>query len=261
MDVLRELSDFYEKFDGDKGVTGYTARGLPIYFFSIVKSSTPVVLVQYGIHAREYVTTYLALRQIDDFRRRGKKGAVYFIPAVNPEGIAITKVLPLYKANGNGVDLNVNFDADWGTGTSNVFIRSSENYVGKSPFSERETSALRDFTLAVAPDVTVSYHSKGEEIYYAFSQDKKRLKRDKNIAEKLSDVTGYSLKFTVGSAGGYKDWCIDKLKIPALTVEVGDDGLSHPIGRESVDEIFDKNKDVLKTLTEKIKWKNLCVRR
>lgn len=261
MDVLRELGAFYEKFDGEKGIIGYTARRLPIYFFSVVKSSSPVVLAQYGMHAREYVTTYLAMRQIDDFRRNGRKGTVYFIPAVNPEGIAITKVLPLYKANGNGVDLNVNFDADWGTGTSNVFIRSSENYVGKQPFSECETSALKSFTLAAAPDVTVSYHSKGEEIYYAFSQDKKRLKRDKGIAEKLSDVTGYALKFTVGSAGGYKDWCIDKLKIPAFTVEVGDDKLSHPIGKESVDEIFDKNKYVLKTLTERIKWKNLCARR
>jgi hypothetical protein len=44
-----------------------------------------------------------------------------------------------------------------------------------------------------------------------------------------------------GSAGGYKDWCVEKLGIPAFTVEVGKDELSHPLGEETLQDIIEKN--------------------
>ena len=67
---------------------------------------------------------------------------------VNIDGVEIAiNNKPLYKANANGVDLNVNFDAKWGSGESNLTTINDENYIGKHPFSESETKALRDFTL------------------------------------------------------------------------------------------------------------------
>ena len=50
------------------------------------------------------------------------------------------------------------------------------------------------------------------------------------------------------SSGGLKDWCIDKLEIPAITIEVGNDNLKHPIERKYLNEIFQKNKMVEKDL-------------
>lgn len=243
MSVLCELEDFYLSFKGEKFIIGRSVENRPIYCFKVQKTIKPIVIMQYAIHAREYITTYLALRQIEDFILNGRKGTVYFIPAMNPDGIVISQTSkPLYKANANGVDLNVNFDARWGQGEKNVKFRGDENYIGEYPFSEPETKVLRDFTLQVKPSLTISYHSKGEEIYYS--------QKDYKLARKLSKATGYKIKQTLSSAGGYKDWCVEKLNISAFTIEVGKDDLSHPIIKEHIRDIYDKNKKVIQTITE-----------
>ncbi len=247
MNVLQKLNEFYLDFSGIKGSIGKSVLGKDIYYFKVSHTDYPVLIVQYAIHAREYITTYLALKQITDFLS-SNIGTVYFIPATNPDGIEISlNVDPLYKANARGVDLNVNFDARWGTGQDNVRVAGSANYIGKTPFSEPETVCLRNFTYDIMPNMTISYHSKGEEIYYQFHQDSKSETRYKKIAEKLSGVTGYPVRLTPNSAGGYKDWCIEKLNIPAMTIEVGKDSLSHPILENSLDEIYKKNKKVIDT--------------
>lgn len=251
MGLLEELDVFYRGYAGIKGYIGCTGKGTPIPFFAVEKTEYPVIIAQYAIHAREHITTRLALKQIERYRRTGKAGTVYFIPAANPDGIKIALLKkPLYKANAFGVDLNVNFDARWGTGAKNAFRPSDENFVGRRPFSEYETRALRDFTLKVRPTATVSYHCKGEEIYYEFYQDGERLSRDRAIAEKISQATGYPLKTAYGSAGGYKDWCIEKLKIPSFTIETGRDELSHPLKRDCLGEIYRKNKDVINVIVK-----------
>ncbi len=250
MDILEKLNKYYKDFSGEKGYIGLTEKGKLIPFFKVKKTDYPIVIVTYSIHAREYITTYLALLQIEDFIKQGKKGTIYFIPAVNLDGIEIAlKENPLYKANFRKVDLNVNFDAKWGSGKQNVKIPNSENYIGEKPFSESESRALRDFTLLVNPNITLSYHSKGEEIYWFFYQDKKFIDRDYKIAKCLKKTTHYKIKTLFDSAGGYKDWCIEKLKIPSFTIEVGSDKLSHPIGEENIKKIYKKNRKVIKVLT------------
>lgn len=250
MSIINKINKTYRRFKGDKGVYGFSTENSPLYYFCVKKTPNPVVLVQYSIHAREHITTHLALKQLKDYLHNGKKGTVYFLPLTNPDGVKIAlSENKLFKANARGVDLNVNFDAKWGTGESNKLVKGDSDYIGEYPFSEPETRALRDFTLRVKPNITLSYHSKGEEIYYEFFQDKKRKKRDYKIAKKLAKVTGYAIKPTKNSAGGYKDWCIETLKIPAFTIEVGRDNLSHPIGYKYLDEIYEKNKDVINVLT------------
>lgn len=250
MDIVETLVCYYKKFKGEKGYIGKTELGEDIPFFVVKKTTFPVIIAQYAIHAREHITTLLALKQINYFMRYGKKGKVYFIPAVNIDGINICKLNPLYKANARGVDLNVNFDARWGTGISNKSVKGDSDYIGEYPFSEAETKALRDFTLAIKPNATISYHCKGEEIYYLFFQSGEDLIRDEKIATAVSKVTGYAVKPTPFSAGGYKDWCIESLKIPALTIEVGEDSLCHPLGKEHLNSIFRKNRRVINVITE-----------
>lgn len=255
MDVLKKLENFYRSYRGYKGRIGQSRNGAPIYLFSVRKTRRPKIIVTYGIHAREHITTLLALKHVKDFEKYGEIGWVYFVPAVNPDGIRIAlNKDPLYKANAQGVDLNVNFDARWGTGAQNVFVPGSENYVGEYPFSEPETVALRDFTLNIKPDLTLSYHCKGEEIYWEFFQDEKQRERDYKFAKALSQSTGYPLVTPNGSAGGYKDWCIEKLKIPALTIEVGKDSLSHPLSDKHLPDVYEKNKNALLALTEISLW-------
>ena len=252
MDILSKVNTFYKNFEGNKGVIGFSVQGRPIYYFEIKKSVRPTLIVQCAIHAREHITTRLCLKLINDFNKYGKRGTVYFIPLTNPDGVNIaTNFNPLYKANARGVDLNVNFDARWGTGKSNVRVFGAENCIGEYPFSEPESRAIRDFTLDILPNATISYHSKGEEIYYGFLGSENNL-RDKIIAQKIGCVTGYKVKTTPLSAGGYKDWCVCHLKIPSFTIEVGRDELNHPLKGNALKDVYQKNKRVITVLTENL---------
>ena len=247
------IENFYHRFNGEKGVIGKSERGKNIYYFAVKKTAFPKIIFTYSIHAREFITAHLGILQLLSFYKNGKIGSAYFVPLLNPDGVEICQTeKPLYKANANGVDLNVNFRARWGLGEKNLTVKGDENYIGKKPFSESESRAIRDFTLLVEPDMSVSYHSKGEEIYYKFHQDKEREKRDFLLAKKVAKVTKYKIKETPNSCGGYKDWCIMNLKIPSLTIEVGSDKLTHPIGLQSLRKIFNKNKKVVNCLMESL---------
>ena len=240
------------------------------------------ILIQGGIHAREYISTLLMIEQARYLYATDavQNGGIYFVFLTNPDGAEIVldgvdsvpcditkQYLVLanggfdfsqYKANINLVDLNTNFDADWGTGGQNVRCPNTENFIGFYPNSEREVQSLINFTLQTRPSLTISYHSKGEVIFYGFpGQSEQDLNRDRAIGEQLSAVTGYPLIFTENSSGGYKDWCIRTLTIPSYTIEVGDVNLEHPIGEENLPEIFEQNKDVpLTALNLAIEYQN-----
>ncbi len=251
MSIFDEVESFYCNFNGEKGIIGKSFFGKPLHYFKVEKTAYPVVIVQCAIHAREHITAHLCLKLIDEYINTGNIGTIYFLPLINPDGVEIALLRkPLYKANGRGVDLNVNFDARWGGGEKNVRTINDENYIGEYPFSEPETIALRDFTLKILPNATLSYHCKGEEIYYEFHQSEEQRLRDLAVARAVQSATGYKIKSTPNSCGGYKDWCIEKLKIPALTIEVGDDNLLHPLNKDELLDIFNKNKRVLNVLTK-----------
>lgn len=255
------------------------AEGLPI--FTIGKSlfgqeiyathtgsyNGKQLIVQGAIHAREWITARLVTELARYYYTRTEVGGIYFIPIMNPDGVRLVLDGPdfvrcqstrdfligingspdfsQYKADGNGVDLNTNFDARWGTGAQNVFCPAAESFVGYYPDSEREVNDLIRFTLKNNPAATISYHTKGQVIYYGFEgQSEASLLRDKRIADLLAESTGYAAIKTANSSGGYKDWCIEKLGIPAFTIETGADYLAHPIGEEHLAEMFEENKDV-----------------
>ena len=155
----------------------------------------------------------------------------------------------LWKANGEGVDLNVNFDALWGEGLQNVFCPASENFVGFYPNSEREVRNLISFMLKEPIDLTLSYHTKGEVIFYGFEVlSEESLERDLEFAQVISKATRYEILKTYGSVGGFSDWVSLQLDIPAFTVEVGNPNIPHPIGIENLPEIFEQNKNVIRDL-------------
>ena len=220
--IYDEIKRFYDNYKGKKCVIGYSFYGKEIFAFHIGSPVGRQFISTYAIHGREWITARLAVKHI---KRGVKKGGGWVIPLVNPDGAKISQtVKPMWKANARGVDLNCNFDADWGSGRLNTAERGGENCIGDYPFSEAETAALRDFTLKIRPFVTLSFHTKGEEIYWQYDGA-----GDSRGARILSAATGYESKLIYGSAGGYKDWCIKKLGIPAYTIECGFDGLAHPI--------------------------------
>lgn len=263
MNVYEEVRAFYDGFRGEKRVIGKSREGRDIFALFIGSAGGPVGISTYAMHAREWITAYLAMQHV---RRGLVRGGVWVVPLVNPDGALLVQEgavsvrtflrggllylnggadFSLWKANARAVDLNVNFDAGWGTGRQNLRSPAPANYIGSAPFSEPETQALRDFTLEISPAFTVSWHTKGEVIYWRYRQNALRAVRDKKYAKILSAATGYPLAEAPDSAGGYKDWCVEKLKIPAFTVEAGRETFSHPLGFSALADIVTKNLDAL----------------
>lgn len=251
---------------------GKSTLGRDIFAVEIRKNfSFSTAFLIASIHARENITTDLLCKMLDEnLFEEIKNINVILILMANPDGVEIcyhgmdsvpiifqNKLLKLnsgnynfslWKANASGVDLNNNFDANFGTNIGST-CPSSSGYSGKSAESETETKSIVEFTKIVKPFFTISYHSKGEEIYYNFFQQKRELERDTIIANRFSESTGYLIKNPeLISSGGYKDYCVQKLKIPSITIEIGSDNLSHPISEIFLDEIFAKHKSIAKDL-------------
>ena len=202
------------------------------------------VLIIGGIHAREHITCDLVYAL---WLEEGKDADC--IPCLNPDGRAIVRGeerprIPfggdtrMWKANAFGVDLNVNFDAGWGTGERNVTVPGPENYIGPYPESEPETKALCDLIREKKYPVVVSYHTLGEEVYWGFGGNYDH----KEEAATYASMIGYPLKKSVGSAGGLKDWYCRNFPGLGLTVEVGKSEWGHPCPENRLKELIAKHR-------------------
>ena len=155
-----------------------------------------------------------------------------------------------WKANGRGVDLNRNFDARWDEQTEERATAGPDYafYRGENPESEPETQALVELTNDFGPDSTISYHSRGEYVYWYFGQTGEALDRDETLALRIRDLTGYACltreNADVDSFAGYKDWCVEKLGIPAFTIENGANEWGVPVPIEHFDEIYRCSRDI-----------------
>ena len=130
-------------------------------------------------------------------------------------------------------------------------------FVGYYPDSEREVRMLIDLSYELNPDLTLSYHTKGEVIFYGFETlTPEQIERDRIIAEEISAINGYLPTITSNSTGGYSDWVSEYLQVPAYTVEVGSPTLPTPIPIDAVPDAIERNKEVpvrlLEILTEMV---------
>lgn len=272
-DLLNEVQQFCNH-GIETGVVGTSELGQTIPYIFVGQKNGNYMIVQAAMHAREHLTALVCVclaKYIVANPNLKLDGGIYFVPMSNPDGVrlcqegigwitdeTVTKTLvdinqgktdfSMWKANARGVDINVNFDAEWGEGQQNVFEPSPQNFIGSAPCSACETRALVDFTLRIKPCVTLSYHLKGEEIYWQFNQPARASFRDRKYAQAIAAYTRYSLVSQQGSAGGYKDWCVQELGIPAYTIEVGADIYPHPFPYSQLSNIVKQNQDLPRRL-------------
>jgi len=84
-------------------------------------------------------------------------------------------------------------------------------------------------------------------IYYEFGNQKAVNKLSKKLGTAIGTVTGYTLMPSTGiDGGGYKDWAIDALGIPSLTLEIGCQDT--PLVLRELYPIFARNLSVLPEL-------------
>lgn len=179
---------------------------------------------------------------------------LFFLPCVNPDGYRYNEVSQpggggMWRKNrrpngGNvyGVDLNRNYNVDWGVTGANISTShsaSNDSYVGPSAFSERETQAIRAFSATRHFKIAIDHHAYGN--YYVTPYGRPALHpfttADQNFysyaSALMSRYNGYFTgdgMATVGyyAVGNSRDWHIagdlgtgTKEKTYGYTVEVG----------------------------------------
>lgn len=232
------------------------------------------VIIHASMHAREHMTTWMVMAMVEFWLSRGMAGCedvcFHIIPMVNPDGVYLAQTadfteeqLAIYnwdkangytslskaayaanwKANGLGVDINRNFDAAWKT-TSTRAKPSSERYKGEAPCSSAEAAAIASYTLALMPDVTISCHSTGSILYYEYGKKPVVNAASKSLGKAVQAIGGYRMVGQGGlDAAGYKDWSMDILEIPALTIEMGCNACPLPL--REIYSVFARNLRVM----------------
>ena len=231
------------------------------------------VLIQAAIHGREHFTAWLAMALIDYTLytdQLNKDVCYHIIPMTNPDGVNISQSGKLdeeqekvywadlyfetarlnmheyavqWKANALGIDLNRNFPSGWAESNARTET-SSEEYRGEAPFVAKEVLALRDYTLANDFDVTISLHSHGSVLYYKYGKKQPVNNQSYDLALAVQKVTGYvPTAYDNTTGAGYKDWVMDELGIPSLTVEIGN--FETPMQDEDIYNTFDRCKTLL----------------
>lgn len=143
----------------------------------------------------------------------------------NTREITFEEYQTIWKANGRGVDLNNNFDAGW------EGIQLKENpaygsYKGYYPVSEPESAALVELAYQHEYQCFISYHSRGQLIYYDVAGNlPENSQASLNFAnlmdnwikyEPVNTNKGYNVNL-----GGFGDWVQLVLNKPSITIESG----------------------------------------
>ena len=246
------------------GNIGYSVLGKPIPYIKI-GSGTNEVMYSASIHANEWITSVVLMKFVENFckayeknekiygysaREIFNKSSIYIVPMVNPDGVdLVTGVIPEntgrynqfkdislnfpsipfpsgWKANFNGVDLNLQFPAGWVNAKRIKYAQgynkpAPRDFVGYGPLTEPEALALYNFTLIHNFRLILAYHSQGQVIYWKYADF---LPEDsEEIGKKFAEVSGYTLDLTPPESAyaGYKDWFIQEYNRPGYTIETG----------------------------------------
>jgi g-D-glutamyl-meso-diaminopimelate peptidase len=153
-----------------------------------------------------------------------------------------------WKANIRGVDLNLQYPAGWDEARRIKFSQGytkpgPRDYVGSAPLTEPESRAVYDYSLRSPFNLTLSYHTQGQVIYWKY--DGFDPPHSKAIGRRLAALSGYTLELTPEESAyaGYKDWFIQQFDRPGYTVEAGK-GVS-PLPLSRFDEIWRANEPLL----------------
>lgn len=143
----------------------------------------------------------------------------------NTREITFEEYQTIWKANGRGVDLNNNFDAGW-DGIQLKEYPAYGSYKGDYPVSEPESMALVELAYRHDYECFISYHSRGQLIYYDVAGNlPENSQASLNFANLLDNWIKYEpVNTNKGynvNLGGFGDWVQLVLNKPSVTIESG----------------------------------------
>ena len=216
---------------------GKSVEGRNIDAVTFGNGDTRIMFVG-GMHGGyEYNSVLLAYKFIDYLSANPgvvpDSLSVTIIPSANPDGLyKVTGVDGRFSAsdvsentndglgrfNANNVDLNRNFDCKW---KPESMWKGNVVSAGNAPFSEPESSAIRDFVLANNPSAVIFWHSKANAVY-ASECEGGILPETIDIMNVYSRVSGYRAvdSFDAYEITGDAEGWLASINIPAITVEL-----------------------------------------
>ncbi|MCL2434425.1 MAG: M14 family metallopeptidase [Clostridia bacterium] len=239
-------------------------------------------------HANEWITTPMLMKFVETLCHAavtGERVAGYsvqnalekhtydIIPMVNPDGVDLvtgnidpesqfyqfaqrrcketTTPFPQgWKANAHGVDLNLNYPANWEKAkqikhAAGYCKPGPHDFVGTRPLSEPESAAMAAFTRRhgmCAPDcyrLAAAWHTQGRVIYWKFDRYNPPL--SELIGKLFSTLSGYAMEVTpaFSANAGYRDWFIQTFNKPGYTIEAGEG--ESPLPLSDLSRIYEEN--------------------
>lgn len=202
---------------------GRSALGRPILAYQVGEGPIKRALVG-GIHGGyELNTIALMSATLEHLRAHPDvvpdQVTLFIIPVLNPDGYAAGTDRVKGRMNGNGVDLNRNWDYAWRRDARHGRWPVSG---GEAPFSEPETRALRDFIFGREIGAVVVYHSAFDAVFAGAGRDESN---SAALARAMARATGYRLmldgmpgQMTTGCA---VDW-LSTRGVDAVEIELTD---------------------------------------
>lgn len=241
-------------------------------------------------HANEWITTPLVLLFLERYakafcengtignasaRELYESSTLTLVPLVNPDGVdlvtgalaegdsyfesaralsAFYPAIPFpngWKANIQGVDLNLGYPAGWENARTIKFAQGftrpgPRDYIGTRPLETPENRVMAELTRHERFDRAIAYHTQGGEIYWEYRG--KAPVGSRTLAEQFSAASGYTVANVPydSSFAGYKDWAIDAFGINAFTIEAGRG--ENPLPITDLESLYAENERILVTV-------------
>lgn len=202
------------------------------------------VLIIGGTHALEWSSYEVTARLAERLARETSQGAltninVYLVPFLNPEGLDYIpyaadkydvgrknrfhpKDRRGWEKTKDGVDLNRNYSFQWENSGDDWIYNS-----GIAPFSEPETSGLKNLASQIELDFFLSFHSPGKVVQYPWGHTKDKIDDERlvGIARAMAGQIGFGYRYAQDSLSGIKkgceiDWFYGEKKVPSLRIEI-----------------------------------------
>lgn len=202
-----EVATSTEEMDDSVKEIGRSSQDNPIMAYSYGEGEKEVVFVG-GIHGGYSWNTSLVSYELMDYLEENEEPLpsnvkVTVIPVLNPDGLALvagTSSRFLASAvdtelaakidgrlNGNGVDLNRNFDCDW---QSEGTWRSRTVSGGDSAFSEPESAAFRDYVDTSNPAAVVVWYASAGGVFASSCHNDVSIET-KELTNLYAEASGY----------------------------------------------------------------------